>query len=197
MRLFGFAKEEERMLFLDLLKVDGIGPKQAIRILSGANVDSFAEILEAGDVTRSNDTGKRREIGPEDHSRAQGKTHAQGGGRGRGRTDLVTALADMGFDRRKAAAVVASLLEETREKACGRKARTGDLPQGDRAVEQLGPWRRKVAPPGRVSRKGDAKEAGLRPKRLGDFQGQDEIKQNLGVFIQAARERRSAWITSS
>ncbi len=36
----------------------------------------------------------------------------------------------------------------------------------------------------------DAKEAGLRPKRLGDFQGQDEIKQNLGVFIRAARERK-------
>ena len=38
--------------------------------------------------------------------------------------------------------------------------------------------------------KEDSKEAGLRPKRLRDFQGQDEIKQNLDVFIRAARERK-------
>ena len=30
MDLFGFAKEEERMLFFDLLKVDGIGPESAL-----------------------------------------------------------------------------------------------------------------------------------------------------------------------
>lgn len=35
----------------------------------------------------------------------------------------------------------------------------------------------------------DAKEAGLRPLYLKDFQGQDPIKRNLSVFIQAARER--------
>jgi Holliday junction DNA helicase RuvB len=36
----------------------------------------------------------------------------------------------------------------------------------------------------------DAKESGLRPKCLDDFQGQEEIKSNLSVFIQAARERK-------
>lgn len=36
----------------------------------------------------------------------------------------------------------------------------------------------------------DAKETGLRPKSLADFQGQEEIKENLSVFIRAARERR-------
>ncbi|HUX20311.1 MAG TPA: Holliday junction branch migration DNA helicase RuvB [Spirochaetia bacterium] len=35
----------------------------------------------------------------------------------------------------------------------------------------------------------DSKEAGLRPLYLKDFQGQDPIKKNLSVFIQAARER--------
>jgi Holliday junction DNA helicase RuvB len=37
-----------------------------------------------------------------------------------------------------------------------------------------------------------APEASLRPKRLGEFLGQRRIKDNLGVFIQAARERREA-----
>jgi holliday junction DNA helicase RuvB len=36
----------------------------------------------------------------------------------------------------------------------------------------------------------DARENALRPKRLGDFQGQDAIKANLQIFITAARERK-------
>ncbi|MFW5716793.1 MAG: Holliday junction branch migration DNA helicase RuvB [Spirochaetota bacterium] len=38
----------------------------------------------------------------------------------------------------------------------------------------------------------DALETKLRPQRLSDFQGQAELKQNLGVFVQAARERDEA-----
>ena len=34
MRLYGFPSPEERDIFLELTKVDGIGPKQAVRILS-------------------------------------------------------------------------------------------------------------------------------------------------------------------
>ncbi|EFW37567.1 Holliday junction branch migration DNA helicase RuvB [Treponema phagedenis] len=36
---------------------------------------------------------------------------------------------------------------------------------------------------------GDDKDPALRPRLLRDFQGQEKIKQNLHVFIQAARER--------
>ena len=35
----------------------------------------------------------------------------------------------------------------------------------------------------------DAREPGLRPTRLEDFQGQAAVKRNLAIFIQAARER--------
>ena len=38
----------------------------------------------------------------------------------------------------------------------------------------------------------DHVENRLRPQRLDDFQGQTELKRNLGVFIQAARERDEA-----
>jgi Holliday junction DNA helicase RuvB len=38
----------------------------------------------------------------------------------------------------------------------------------------------------------DAQENMLRPKMLCDFQGQDRIKDNLSVFIKAARERNEA-----
>jgi Holliday junction DNA helicase RuvB len=38
----------------------------------------------------------------------------------------------------------------------------------------------------------DREEASLRPRRLGDFLGQHQVKENLRVFIQAARERRES-----
>ena len=41
-------------------------------------------------------------------------------------------------------------------------------------------------------REEDEKESSLRPKNLEEFQGQEEIKSNLAVFIQAARERKES-----
>jgi Holliday junction DNA helicase RuvB len=38
----------------------------------------------------------------------------------------------------------------------------------------------------------DAKEAGLRPRLLDEFQGQEAIKENLSIFIRAARERKES-----
>ena len=50
MNLYGFASPEERLLFLDLLRVDGVGPKAAVKIMSGVNSRRLFEILESGDV---------------------------------------------------------------------------------------------------------------------------------------------------
>lgn len=52
MQLFGFYELKERMMFLSLTKVEGIGPKQAIKILSGIRVDDLEVALEEGDITR-------------------------------------------------------------------------------------------------------------------------------------------------
>ena len=52
MKLFGFLTPAERSLFLDLTKVDGIGPKQALKILSGLDGAALEAALEAGDVAR-------------------------------------------------------------------------------------------------------------------------------------------------
>ena len=50
MTLYGFASAEERTLFLDLLKVDGVGPKGALKIMSSASSSRLTEILERGDI---------------------------------------------------------------------------------------------------------------------------------------------------
>ena len=50
MTLFGFATADERTLFLDLLKVDGVGPRGAVKIMSSASSSRLLEVLERGDV---------------------------------------------------------------------------------------------------------------------------------------------------
>src|SRR5690606_22815988 len=48
--LFGFGTERERRLFRELLKVSNVGPKLALSLLSGMNVESFLTCIEAQDV---------------------------------------------------------------------------------------------------------------------------------------------------
>jgi Holliday junction DNA helicase RuvA len=46
MKLFGFNSENDRNVFLDLLKVDGVGPKGAIKILSNISSKELASALD-------------------------------------------------------------------------------------------------------------------------------------------------------
>ena len=48
--LYGFATEDERRLFRDLLRVTGIGPKIGLALLSGIDVVTFLACVEAQDV---------------------------------------------------------------------------------------------------------------------------------------------------
>ena len=50
MNLYGFSSDFERNLFLDLLKVDGVGPKGAIKIMSSVSSNELTTILENGEV---------------------------------------------------------------------------------------------------------------------------------------------------
>ncbi len=49
--LFGFATEREREAFLMLLAVPGIGPKVALRILSGMNTEELYRAILAEDLS--------------------------------------------------------------------------------------------------------------------------------------------------
>ena len=52
MRLFGFVSEAERSVFIELMTVDGIGPKQALKILAGIGADDLERALDAEDLAR-------------------------------------------------------------------------------------------------------------------------------------------------
>ena len=47
--LFGFASESERRMFRSLIKINGVGAKLALTILSGISADDFARCVQDGD----------------------------------------------------------------------------------------------------------------------------------------------------
>ncbi len=50
--LFGFVTQREKDFFQRLLSVNGVGPRLAIAILSGARVEELAHAIAAGDLAR-------------------------------------------------------------------------------------------------------------------------------------------------
>ena len=60
--LYGFLREDERVLFRNLQKVSGIGAKISLAVLSGVSTDEFARLIQLGDVaalTRIPGIGKK------------------------------------------------------------------------------------------------------------------------------------------
>lgn len=60
--LFGFASEAERALFRDLIKVNGVGARMALTILSGMSVEDFRRCVVEQDpatLTRLPGVGKK------------------------------------------------------------------------------------------------------------------------------------------
>ena len=120
MSLFGFATENERALFFDLLKVDGIGPKGAVKIMSNISVAALAEILDSGDVDALKKVpgvgpktagkiilslkGKLSFASNENMSGAVIKNNAY--------ADVIDALVSMGYDRAKAEDAVSKISSE-------------------------------------------------------------------------------------
>ena len=49
--LYGFVSGRDRELFRHLIKVNGVGPKLALTIMSGMDSHSFVRTIQAGDLT--------------------------------------------------------------------------------------------------------------------------------------------------
>ena len=49
-QLYGFSSVTERQLFRELIKVNGVGPKMALAILSGMSVADFVRCVQSDDV---------------------------------------------------------------------------------------------------------------------------------------------------
>jgi len=122
MYLLGFLKEEERLLFLDLLKVEGIGPKQALKILSGMQAKGLGELLEAGDVDGlERIPGLGKKTAQKMVLALKGKLSLDSAFVGTGKTakedlgayeDLAQALVNMGYDRKSCVEVLKRIIPE-------------------------------------------------------------------------------------
>ena len=106
MTLFGFATESERALFFDLMKVDGIGPKGALKIMSNVSPVSLARILEAGDVeSLKKIPGVGAKTAGKIILQLKGKLYLEQDSTPQKDTspfaDIAAALVDMGYERRR------------------------------------------------------------------------------------------------
>ncbi|HEY9054354.1 MAG TPA: Holliday junction branch migration protein RuvA [Rectinemataceae bacterium] len=127
MKLYGFPTERERELFLDLNKVEGIGPRQAIKILSGISPAELAAALESGDLKalqRVSGVGpklaqkmvlalKGKLVGIEEEAPSRGSASVW--------HDLVSSLVDMGFDRKSVETAVGAKAAEFEGRADAEK----------------------------------------------------------------------------
>lgn len=60
--LYGFGSRTERDVFRDLIRINGVGPKLALAIVSGLTLEALAEAVRTGDVsllTRVQGVGKK------------------------------------------------------------------------------------------------------------------------------------------
>lgn len=117
MRLFGFESVRQRDLFLQLLKVDGVGPKQAISVLGAAPPSELAALIEKEDVGALSAIPG---LGPKKaakiilalRGRLTAETKVPAAAVVSPYADLIRALADMGFAVRQAETVVAEAAAE-------------------------------------------------------------------------------------
>jgi holliday junction DNA helicase RuvA len=135
MRLYGFATAVDRSAFRELMKVEGIGPKQALRILSGIRPEALSAALDAEDLASlQRIPGVGPKLAQKMMLSLKGKlvrpdeAESKGPGRAGEYADVVRALADMGFDRKAAEKAVAAAAAATAEAG-------GAVPAGERERE--------------------------------------------------------------
>jgi Holliday junction DNA helicase RuvA len=105
MKLYGFSSGKRRATFLELLKVDGIGPKGALKIMGGISQEDLEAALEAGDLDRLERVpGLGKKTAQKMLLALKGKlTSIDAGTETLPYGDLVEALVNMGYDKRAAA----------------------------------------------------------------------------------------------
>ncbi|MDR1930796.1 MAG: Holliday junction branch migration protein RuvA [Treponema sp.] len=106
MRLYGFADSGRRSTFLELLKVEGIGPRGAVKIMGGIGQAELEAALEQEDLARleavpglGKKTAQKMLLALRGKLAFSSPAAASSGPY----ADLLEALAGMGYDRRLAA----------------------------------------------------------------------------------------------
>ena len=121
MNLFGFASTKDRDLFFDLNKVEGVGPKSAIKIMSNIQRDQLISSLESGDLAALEKIpGLGKKTAQKMLLALKGKLTLEEDlpgvkvvvNRSGEFSDVVSALANMGYDKRMVEECISKLVED-------------------------------------------------------------------------------------
>lgn len=114
--LYGFGSDQERMTFRQLLKVNGIGAKSALSILSGLSVDDLVQAVAMQEVallTRVPGIGKKTAerllLELKDKFSIDGLALGSSGHGKSASGDVLNALVALGYNEREALAAVKQL----------------------------------------------------------------------------------------
>ncbi len=114
--LYGFGSDRERLTFRQLLKVNGVGAKSALSILSGLSVDELVQAVALQDtalLTRVPGVGKKTAerllLELKDKFSIDGMSIAQAGYAKSASGDVLNALLALGYNEREALAAVKTL----------------------------------------------------------------------------------------
>lgn len=123
--LYGFATEEERTAFRQLLKVSGVGARMALAVLSGLSVNDLAQAVtlqESGRLVKIPGIGKktaerlllelRDKLGKALPQLAGARLAAAPGAAPDARSDILNALLALGYNEREALGAMKALGEE-------------------------------------------------------------------------------------
>jgi holliday junction DNA helicase RuvA len=114
--LFGFGTNQERLMFRQLLKVNGIGAKSALAILSGLSIDELihaVSLQEASLLTRVPGIGKKTAerllLELKDKFTLDSALSIKGSGTASISQDVLSALIALGYNERESLNAVKSL----------------------------------------------------------------------------------------
>lgn len=121
MNLYGFYSMEDRNLFFDLIKVEGIGPKAAIKIMSNVESRDLANILETEDLnTLQKIPGVGKKTAAKILLQLKGKlslteletSHVKVPAF----NDVILSLTEMGYDKKRVEEVVDKIIVQNKNK---------------------------------------------------------------------------------
>lgn len=124
--LYGFYGSKDKAMFRALIKVNGVGPKMALAILSGMDADEFVRTVRNNDVATmvnmpgiGKKTAERLIVEMRDRLAEWGDSDAEsgasiavGGAGSSARSEAETALLSLGYKPQQASRSVAQVLKE-------------------------------------------------------------------------------------
>ena len=204
--LYGFVTETERAAFRELIRISGIGPRMALAVLSGMSVAELAQAIaaqQAGRLTKVPGIGRKTaerlllelkgRLGPDLGAPGAAAPASDS------QTDILQALLALGYSDKEAAAALQALPPDVGVsegirlalKALAKYSRRMSIHTDDFALPPGAAAPRLVSGAAASTRE-EALERALRPKLLDEYVGQAKAREQLEIFIGAARKRGEA-----